>query len=211
MQCAEGVQRQQAKSLFHDLVTDLLVCQSLEAAFGDGRFRLCVTREADRFGEWGVGLVSASRVSDPGRSGTPPGVQRGVGGVNRGYRCAQPPATVLCPSGAVVRETGSRGRLRRRLDGTRLSWGDVFPVLGRFRFGDWTRGSVSLMPGVSNRHTSPTGHHERNLAPDAPACRHATRLVAPPPSPWMRLVPRPSHPSMRSNRRSPSFAFTRTH
>ena len=141
----------------------------------------------------------------------PSGVQRGFGWAIRGYRCAQPPATVLCPSGAVVRETGSRGRLRRRLDGTRLSWGDVFPVLGRFRFGDWTRGSVSLMPGVSNRHTSPTGHHERNLAPDAPACRHATRLGAPPPFPWMRLVPRPSHPSMRSNRRSPSFAFMRTH
>ena len=30
MQCTEAVQCQQAKSLFHDVVTDLLVCQSLE-------------------------------------------------------------------------------------------------------------------------------------------------------------------------------------
>ena len=30
MQSAEAVQCQQAKSLFHDVVTDLLVCQSLE-------------------------------------------------------------------------------------------------------------------------------------------------------------------------------------
>ena len=30
MQCAETVQRKQAESLFHNVVTDLLVCQSLE-------------------------------------------------------------------------------------------------------------------------------------------------------------------------------------
>jgi hypothetical protein len=30
MQCAEAVQCQQAKSLFHNVVTDLLVCQSLD-------------------------------------------------------------------------------------------------------------------------------------------------------------------------------------
>ena len=49
MQCAEAVQRQQAKSLFHNVVTDLLVCQSLEVAVADDRSRLWLTRETVRF------------------------------------------------------------------------------------------------------------------------------------------------------------------
>jgi hypothetical protein len=61
--------------------------------------------------------------SDPGRSGTPPGVQRGFGAAFRGYRFAQPPATVLGPSGAVVRETGGRRRWRRWLDDPQFSGG----------------------------------------------------------------------------------------
>ena len=36
MQSAEVVQRQQAESLFHDVVTDLLVCQSLDVNRGAG-------------------------------------------------------------------------------------------------------------------------------------------------------------------------------
>ena len=99
MQCAERVQCQQAKSLFHDVVTDLLVCQSLEAAFGDGRFRLCVTREAIRFGEWGVGLVSASRVADPGRSGTPPGFSAVLGGQSGGIAALNPRLPSWAPPG----------------------------------------------------------------------------------------------------------------
>ena len=38
MQCATAVQRQQAKSLFHNVVTDLLVCQSLEMNAEAGPF-----------------------------------------------------------------------------------------------------------------------------------------------------------------------------
>jgi hypothetical protein len=38
MQCAERVQCQQAKSLFHNVVTDLLVCQSLEMNAEAGPF-----------------------------------------------------------------------------------------------------------------------------------------------------------------------------
>ena len=39
MQSAEGVQRQQAESLFHDVVTDLPVCQSLEVTIEIRRTR----------------------------------------------------------------------------------------------------------------------------------------------------------------------------
>jgi hypothetical protein len=37
MQFAERVQRQQAESLFHNVVTELLVCQSLEVVPSVGR------------------------------------------------------------------------------------------------------------------------------------------------------------------------------
>jgi hypothetical protein len=38
MQCAGAVQCQQAKSLFHNVVTDLLVCQSLDVNAEVGPF-----------------------------------------------------------------------------------------------------------------------------------------------------------------------------
>ena len=49
MQSAEAVQRQQAKSLFHNVVTDLLVCQSLEMNAEVGPFPRPATVQSSRW------------------------------------------------------------------------------------------------------------------------------------------------------------------
>jgi len=59
--------------------------------------------------------------ADPGRSGTPPGVLHAWAPAFRGCRCARPPATLLGPSGAVVREPDRRPCLPARLDEIRCS------------------------------------------------------------------------------------------
>ncbi len=77
-----------------------------------------------------------------------PGFSALLGPAFRGCRFAQPPATLLGPSGAVFRKTQSRSRLQCRLDDTRIF--DRAPVvpMGAIR-------SASVIPADAIKSSSP--------------------------------------------------------
>ena len=74
------------------------------AALSRVRTAPAVVIDRGRYRGWGLDPIQADLEPLPGFSAV-------LGGAIRGCRCAQPPATVLSPSGAVVRETGGRPNL----------------------------------------------------------------------------------------------------